>query len=385
VFLIESQTIFRMMKRCILQFLTFLFILIFSLKLSAQNGNGFDKIVLDAGHGGYDKGAIGKNSFEKDLTLAITLKAGKLIQDSLPGIRVIYTRKNDVFVELHKRAAIANESKADLFISVHCNSNLSPKPFGAETYVMGLHKTSENLEVAKTENAAILMEENYLNQYDGFDPSLDEDYITLNMFQSAHIEQSLDFSQIAQNKMMKVAGMHDRGVKQAGFVVLYLTTMPGILLETGFISNPAEEKFLLDPVNQDKIALAILEAVKDYKFTFEKPLPTIIEPVFTETKIVENTTETIFRIGFASFTKLRPLNDPEFKHLPDVKYFYENGSYLYTFGAGLSKDDALSIYNLVSENKWISKKYLKNAEIITFENSQIKSRESVKLYLKKKE
>jgi len=385
VFLIVSQTIFRMMKRCILQFLTFLFILIFSQNLSAQNGNGFDKIVLDAGHGGYDKGAVGNISLEKKLTLDITLKVGKLLEDSLPGIKVIYTRKKDVFVELHKRAAIANDSMADLFISVHCNSNLSPKPFGTETYVMGLHKTSENLEVAKTENAAILMEENYLNQYDGFDPNLDEDYITLNMFQSAHIEQSLDFSQIVQSKMRKVVGMYDRGVKQAGFVVLYLTTMPGILLETGFISNPAEEKFLLDPVNQYKIALAILEAVKEYKLTFERPLPEVIEQVFAETKIIETIPEKMFRIGFAAFKKLKPLNDPEFEHLPDVKYFYENGSYLYTFGAGLSKDEALTVYNLVSEKKLISKKYLKNPELITFEDNQIVSRESLKLYLKKKE
>ncbi len=374
-----------MMKRCILQFLTFLFILIFSLKLSAQTGNGFDKIVLDAGHGGYDKGAIGKNSFEKDLTLAITLKAGKLIEDSLPGIRVIYTRKNDVFVELHKRAAIANENKADLFISVHCNSNTSPKPFGAETYVMGLHKTSENLEVAKTENAAILMEENYLNQYDGFDPNLDEDYITLNMFQSAHIEQSLELSQIVQNKMMKVAGMYDRGVKQAGFVVLYLTTMPGILIEAGFISNPVEEKFLLDPVNQDKIALAILEAVKNYKLSLEKPLIPIIEPVLVENKTQEIVPEKVFRIGFASFKKLRPSHDPEFERLPDVRYFYANSRYLYTFGAAVSAPDALEIYNTAVEQKKIDKKYLKNAEIIAFENNQIVSRESVKLYLKKKE
>jgi len=374
-----------MMKRCILQFLTFLFILIFSLKLSAQTGNGFDKIVLDAGHGGYDKGAIGKNSFEKDLTLAITLKAGKLIEDSLPGIRVIYTRKNDVFVELHKRAAIANENKADLFISVHCNSNTSPKPFGAETYVMGLHKTSENLEVAKTENAAILMEENYLNQYDGFDPNLDEDYITLNMFQSAHIEQSLELSQIVQNKMMKVAGMYDRGVKQAGFVVLYLTTMPGILIEAGFISNPVEEKFLLDPVNQDKIALAILEAVKNYKLSLEKPLIPIIEPVLVENKTEEIVPEKVFRIGFASFKKLRPSHDPEFERLPDVRYFYANGRYLYTFGAAVSAPDALEIYNTAVEQKKIDKKYLKNVEIIAFENNQIVSRESVKLYLKKKE
>ena len=147
-----------MMKRCILQFLILIFFLIVYLKMPAQNGNGFNKIVIDAGHGGYDKGAITKNVFEKNLTLAIAFKTGRLISDSLPDIEVIYTRTDDSFIELHKRAANANDSAADLFISIHCNSNLSPKPFGTETYVMGLHKTKANLEIAKTENASILME-----------------------------------------------------------------------------------------------------------------------------------------------------------------------------------------------------------------------------------
>ena len=378
------QTIFRMMKRCILQFLILTFFIVGYLEMPAQNGHGFNKIVIDAGHGGYDKGAITKNVFEKNLTLAIAFKTGRLISDSLPDIEVIYTRTDDSFIELHKRAAIANNSAADLFISVHCNSNLSPKPFGAETYVMGLHKTSENLEVAKTENAAILMEENYLNQYDGFDPNLDEDYITLNMFQSAHLKQSLDLSKIVQRKLTDVTGMYDRGVKQAGFVVLYLTTMPGILIETGFLSNPAEEKFLLDPKNQDKIAHAIFLAVKEYRASLIKPEITIAEPVVAEVVKAEIIPEKEYRIGFATVKKLFPANYPAFDAMPDVRYFYINHRYLYTFGFAKSFDEALAIYKMALKADKIGRKYLKKAEIVCFEDNQIISRESVKASLKKK-
>lgn len=371
------------MKRCFLQFLIFYFILVPGYQGSAQNVNGFNKIVLDAGHGGYDKGAIGKDSQEKDLTLALTLKTGKLIKDSMPAVDVIYTRTSDKFVELHKRAAIANENAADLFISIHCNSNLSPKPFGTETFVMGLHKSAENLEVAKTENAAILMEENYTNQYDGFDPNLDEDYITLNMFQSAHIEQSLELSRIVQNKMMKVAGMHDLGVKQAGFVVLYLTTMPGILIEIGFISNPAEEKFLLNTQNQDKIASAIFEAVKDYQATIEKPVLSIIEPTVVIDEKQEVTSETEYRIGFASFKKLQPVNFSGFSEMPDVRYFYINKRYLYTCGIANTFENAVELYITLSKAGRIGEKYRKNAEIIELKDNEVISRVNAIQYLKK--
>jgi N-acetylmuramoyl-L-alanine amidase len=358
--------------------------LVFGYQVKAQNGKGFNKIVLDAGHGGYDKGALGKSSREKDLTLAITLKTGKLINDNLTDVEVIYTRNNDSFVELHKRADIANDSGADLFISIHCNSNLSPKPFGTETFVMGLHKTAENLEVAKTENAAILMEENYTNQYDGFDPNLDEDYITLNMFQSAHIEQSLELSQIVQDKMMRVAGMYDRGVKQAGFVVLYLTTMPGILIETGFLSNPAEEKFLLDDGNQDKIAYAIFNAVKDYKSTIEKPELTIIEPTTVKNEKQEIIPEKEYRIGFASYKKLKPVNYSRFADMPDIRYFYINKRYLYTCGFANTFDKAIDLYNALTEAGKIGEKYRKNAEIIELKDNQVVSRVNAGQYLKKK-
>lgn len=261
-----------MLKR--LKFIFFIFFLILFFqhsRLLAQNAhNKFDKVVIDAGHGGIDKGAPGSVSNEKDIVLQLALKIGNLIQSNLDGMEVVYTRKDDRFVPLHKRAHIANESQADLFISVHCNSNLNPKFFGAETYVMGIHKSEENLNVAKTENAAILMEENYPESYDGFDPESDEDYIMLNMFQSSTLDQSIQFSMLLQDKLEHTAGMYNLGVKQAGFVVLYLTTMPGVLVETGFLSNPAEEKYLLNPENQDRISQAVFEAVREYKQYHDK-------------------------------------------------------------------------------------------------------------------
>jgi N-acetylmuramoyl-L-alanine amidase len=231
--------------------------------------NRFDKIVIDPGHGGIDLGAPGSVANEKDIVLSLALKVGKLIESNIQGLEVIYTRKSDRFVPLHKRAQIANENKADLFISIHCNSISDPGFFGSETYVMGIHKSEENLNVAKTENAAIFLEEDYDEKYDGFDPESDEDYIMLNMFQSSTLEESIQFSMMVQEKLKTTAGMYDLGVKQAGFVVLYLTTMPGALIETGFISNPAEEKYLLNPENQEKIARAIYEAVVEYKKFYE--------------------------------------------------------------------------------------------------------------------
>lgn len=250
----------------------YIFIFIFSLSLfflhknllAQNNGNRFDKIVIDAGHGGIDSGALGSVSKEKDIVLSLALKIGVLIELNLKDVKVIYTREDDRLVPLHERATIANESHADLFISIHCNSNVNSKYFGSETYVMGIHKSDENLNVAKTENAAILMEDDYTETYDGFDPDSDEDYIMLNMFQSSTLDQSIQFSIVLQDKLEHTAGMYNRGVKQAGFVVLYLTTMPGVLIETGFISNPAEEKYLLDQENQDKIAHAVFDAILEY-------------------------------------------------------------------------------------------------------------------------
>lgn len=248
------------------------------------------KVVIDAGHGGHDPGAAGKNSKEKDITLALALKTGKYIEENLPDVQVIYTRKTDVFVELYRRAKIANEAKADLFISIHCNANKSTTPFGAETYVMGLHKSEANLAVAQTENASIMLEDDYHVKYDGFDPTSPEGYIFFSMLQNAFLDQSLTLATNVQKHFKERVNLFDRGVKQAGFLVLYKTTMPSVLIETGFISNAKEEKILTSEEGQNYIASAIFRAVKDYKHMVEKT-PALPEKDFVPEKplIVQQT------------------------------------------------------------------------------------------------
>lgn len=334
--------------------------------LSAQpaaNQMQFDRVVIDAGHGGYDSGARGSISKEKDITLAIALKTGRLIKENIPGVEVIFTRDKDVFVPLHRRAEIANQGEADLFISIHCNSNLSPKPFGAETYVMGVHKTSENLEVAKTENMAILMEEGYDENYHGFHPESDEDYILLNMFQHNAMDQSIHFSTLVQQNLKTTAGLYDRGVKQAGFVVLYLTTMPGVLIETGFLSNPAEEQFLLQAANQSKIAEAIFIAVEDYK--------THTDALMEMTELAQNNAavnlmkekSALYQIAFFQTNQLLPFDAPQFSGIEKITAFKMGEEYIYTFGATESREAALKLLDEKRREKNL-RKTLKNARVV---------------------
>ena len=255
----------------------FLFSVIASTSFS-QEKTSIRKVVIDAGHGGNDPGAIGRKAKEKNITLAIALKLGKLIRENLPDVDIIFTRDEDVFVELYQRAEIANRNKADLFISIHCNANPSRVFQGAETYVMGLHKSKQNLEISKLENASILMEPDYLSRYDGFDPGSDESYITFTLFQNAYLNQSTEFAAEVQNEMKDRVGMDDRGVRQAGFLVLYKTTMPAVLIETGFLSNPVEESYLMSGTGQDHIANAIFRAFNSYKQRLEKTNITSTQP-----------------------------------------------------------------------------------------------------------
>ena len=244
--------------------------LAFALAMPGWSQYHVNRVVIDAGHGGKDPGAMGAHSREKDIALAIALKTGEYITKYLPDVEVIYTRKTDVFVELYKRAEIANDAKASLFISIHCNASKSTAASGTETYVMGLHKSAANLEVAKLENAAILNEDNFADMYDGFNPNQDEDYITLTMFQNAFLEQSTILADEIQRQFRERVKRKDRGVFQAGFLVLYRTTMPGVLIETGFISNPDDESFLMSEDGQAYIASAIFRAFKYYKEEMER-------------------------------------------------------------------------------------------------------------------
>lgn len=228
-------------------------------------------IVIDAGHGGKDNGCHGGNStLEKTVTLKVALKLGAFIKENYPDIKVYYTRMTDKFIELHERADIANRNNADLFISIHCNANPSKTPYGTETYVLGLHKSADNLDVAKRENEVITLENNYKSNYDGFDPNDPTTHIILSLNQHAHLEQSTLFAQKIQTQYKQTLKRNDRGVKQAGFAVLYRTTMPSVLTEIGFLTNNTEEAYLSSSKGQDFIASAIYRAFKDYKNILEK-------------------------------------------------------------------------------------------------------------------
>ena len=233
-------------------------------------------VVIDAGHGGKDPGCLGSKYKEKDVALAVALKLGKYIQDNIKDVKVIYTRETDVFVEVQERPEIANRNKADLFISVHCNSACvrdkklkrdvcRDDVHGAETYVMGIKNEKGKVDVAKRENASILLEDDYLKKYDGFDPNSDEAYIIFSMYQNAYLDQSLNLSAKIQKQYKEKAGRSDKGVKRASLWVLWKTAMPSLLTEIGFITNPEEEKFLGSEKGQDYIASGIFRAFREYK------------------------------------------------------------------------------------------------------------------------
>jgi N-acetylmuramoyl-L-alanine amidase len=233
-----------------------------------EKGFKIRTVVLDPGHGGKDPGTVGKSIKEKDVVLKIALKVGEYIEKNMPEVKVVYTRKTDKFIELNERSAIAMRNKADLFISIHANAISNPKTYGTETWVMGLHKSEENLAVAKRENSVIMYEDNYEQHYEGFDNST-ESIIMMSLIQNAYLESSVKFADKIEKQFKNKAGRHSRGVKQAGFVVLYKTATPSVLVESGFLSNETEEKFLGTDNGQELIASGIYRAFKEYKSEVE--------------------------------------------------------------------------------------------------------------------
>lgn len=246
------------------------------LVLGASNDAGIrkysiNKVIIDAGHGGHDPGALGKFSQEKDITLQIALECGRLIKKHMQGVEVLYTRQKDTFVTLHNRAKIANKNNVDVFISIHCNANpRGAAAHGTETYTMGMHTSKYNLEVAKRENSVILMEDDYQSNYQGFDPTLPESHILLSLYQNAHDYNSLKLAQNIQHQFKNRVGRASRGVKQAGLLVLWKTTAPSVLIEVGFLTNLQEEKYLNSKSGQVHIASGIFRAFRDYKNELER-------------------------------------------------------------------------------------------------------------------
>ena len=334
-------------KRLILFFLILTCNIIFSTDVMAQNGKKITSVVIDAGHGGKDPGAVGKKSKEKDITLKVAKMTGDYIKQNCPDVKVIYTRSSDVFVSLLRRAQIANENKADLFISIHCNANSSPQPYGVETFVMGEHRNAANLEVAKKENASILYEENAQSDYGGFDPNSPEAYIMLNFFQSEYKSASLDLAERIQNQMVKRVGRKDRGVQQAGFLVLYKTAMPSVLVEIGFISNPNEENFISSSEGQTYLASAIYRAFRDYKNAYDKEnmaegpaYENISAPQSVVADKAVDADKIVYKIQIESRSKKVDNASQHYKGLNDIDYYEHNGQYKYTTGSFYTKAEA---------------------------------------------
>ena len=249
-------------------FLAIVFLLCSSNKLEFRKEYKVRTVVIDAGHGGKDVGCNGKFSQEADVALKLALQLGGMIEKNLPDVKVIYTRKSDHFVELVDRAGIANKNNADLFISIHLNAGPSAA-YGTETYTMGLHTSEGNLKVAKRENSVILHEDNYKENYDGFDPNSPQSHILFALHQSAYLDNSLRFADKVEKEFRHKVGRHSRGVKQAGFLVLWKSYMPSVLIECGFLTNPNEEKYLNDKSGQSYMASGIYRAFKEYKQELE--------------------------------------------------------------------------------------------------------------------
>ncbi len=288
-------------------------------------------VVIDAGHGGKDPGTLGQHCKEKDIALAIALKLGKYIEENVKNVRVIYTRKTDVFLELHQRGDIANKNHADLFISIHCNASPNKTVHGAETYVMGLNKENKNMEIARKENSVITLESDYTRHYEGFDPNSPESYILFNLMQNTYLDQSLEFASLVQKQFRNRAGRNDRGVWQAGFLVLWKTSMPSVLIETGYLSNPSEEKYLMSDKGQSIIASAIYRAFKNYKQKIEK------HSVFSME--LTDSTEIYFSVQVMASRKKIPLDQRKFTKYKPVTEYKDHDKYKYAIGRSASYDE----------------------------------------------
>ena len=331
--------------------LFFLFIIIPTVSSSA-NGINNEKnrvIVIDPGHGGRDPGALGSMSREKDITLAIALKTGEYIQQNIKNVTVIYTRKDDSYVDLYDRPKIANKANADLFISIHANWADSKKVVGAETYVMGHAKDQANLEVAMNENSVMLLEDDYSTKYEGFDPKSSESYIMFSLTQKVFQEQSTDLATKIQQQFRERVNRNDRDVKQAGFWVLYHTKMPSVLVETGFITSPEEEKYLNSKEGQDYLASSIFRACKDYFNEIDSKSSIASarndnsdQKTDTMTNVSRRSSDIYFMVQVTTSISRTEIKPENFSGLKDISEIQANDRFKYAAGSFEDYSEAVS-------------------------------------------
>ena len=339
----------------------------------AQNSGKF-KVVLDAGHGGKDPGAVKNGVKEKDVVLDVVLKIGKILEKN-KEIEVIYTRKTDVFVELRERANIANKAKANLFISVHCNSVKSGNPIGAMTLVMGMSRTGTNLEIAKTENAVIFQETDYKTKYKGFDPNNPETLIGLKIIQEESLLQSIELATLVQNQFRDELKRKDKGVHQQPLWVLDATVMPGVLIELGFISHPDEAKYLNSERGKEEMSESISNAILKYKSDFFNGND-VAEPESVASNKTSNTSKvtsdkdkensksnkTYYKVQISASTRKLETKPSNFKGLKEITVQKEKKLYKYFYG---EESDYDACKKKLEEAK---KKGFTSAYIVTFTN-----------------
>lgn len=302
---------------------------------TARDAKGRFVVVIDPGHGGKDSGALGAKSKEKDIVLAVALKVGEKIAASNPNIVLHYTRSTDEFIGLMERARFANKRKADLFVSIHANSNDRQAAQGCETYVLGLHRTADNLAVAMKENAAILYEEDHSVKYADFDPRSDESYIMFQFIQNKHLDASISLAELVQKGMVR-CGLKNRGVKQAGFLVLREVAMPSILIELGFISNRADEAYMTSASGQEELSGKIAKAVLQYETTLAKksgkkssrqeakPAPKAKSSTAEVSTLPDST---IYRVQVLADKRLLPYTHRSFRGYEGEVWHYKEGNY----------------------------------------------------------
>ncbi|GAB1307486.1 N-acetylmuramoyl-L-alanine amidase [Urechidicola sp. KH5] len=318
-------------------------------------------VVLDPGHGGKDPGKVAFKKYkEKDIALAIVLKLGELLEKE-SHINVIYTRKKDVFIDLWERANMANRVDADLFVSIHCNAH-SSQASGAETWVLGLNASKQNMEVAKRENEVILLEDNYEEKYQGFDPNSPESLIGLTIENEEYQDQSLQLASIVQNNMVKDLGRKNRMVKQAGFVVLFHSYMPSILIETGFLTNKSEGQYLSSKNGQFAYATSIAKGVKEYLGQID--LNTVVDEIMLEPIEESVNTSIVFKVQIASGKKKIAEKPYNFNGLKEVHRVRVSGAYKYYLGETHNFDEVKEYQQLAQ-----SKGY-KDAFIVAFKDGE---------------
>ena len=367
---------------------------------SAETGkNGKFTLVIDAGHGGKDPGAIGRFSREKNINLSVAKAFGQLVEKNCPDVEVIYTRKTDVFVPLARRAEIANQSQADLFVSIHTNAMPGRAVArGAETYTLGMARADENLEVAKRENSVILVEEDYKERYEGFDPTSAESYIIFELMQDQYMAQSVDFARLIQKEFRTTGGRADKGVHQAGFLVLRETSMPSVLVELGYISTHDEEAFLNSQNGIRKMSQSIYNAFRAYKRQHgngtatstpsgdeadeagKQPTESAAEEAtessigqlaeerqaiapHKETKKEEPTDRPIFKVQLLASARQIPAGSERFKDIKPVDFYKEDNLYKYTCGATTDYREAVRMRDKIKDA-------FEGAFIVAFKNGQ---------------